>query len=289
MRWPVDNWSKFNITAGNSYGQKVSYGYHSGVDLNGNGGGNSDCGVELKAISKGVVTSVELRNTGYGNHLHYRIEGLYGTRWVHYAHCLKIFVKSGATLTEGQTIATIGSSGNSNYCHTHWEIKKKPTGINGVAKTLFALNDKWEDPITFVKKNSSIMGIVMEISNENFENLITKANQWDKVADEFTIDKLDKAGGDKVIEQLEKERRSTASCQTERDKARQERDQALFNVCPDPTAHTTDNSDDSNTSTGVSDTSTSNNSSSSDSQASTGKENPIKTFILNIIAWFIRK
>lgn len=153
MRYPFDDFkTKFNTTVGNGFGDKVPYGFHSGVDINGNGGGNSDCGSPIKAIADGECTSVELGTTGYGKHFHYKIDGPWGVRYVHDAHCQDIFIKVGDKFKEGDTIATMGTSGNSTHCHDHFEIKKKPVGINAIAKTQVALNDGWEDPIAFIEK-----------------------------------------------------------------------------------------------------------------------------------------
>ncbi len=38
------------------------------------------------------------------------------------------------------------------------------------------------------------------VPKTDFENLITKANQWDPTADYFTLDRLDKSGGAKVVQ-----------------------------------------------------------------------------------------
>ena len=51
MRYPVNNFkTEWNETAGNPFGIATSYGFHDGVDLNDNGGGNSDLGKEVYAI-----------------------------------------------------------------------------------------------------------------------------------------------------------------------------------------------------------------------------------------------
>src|SRR3990167_7613952 len=136
MRFPYNNFKNyFTTTAGNPYGEKVSYGYHSGIDVNGKVGGNTDCGQPIFALSNGICTSVEKSNNGYGNHIHIKIEGVWGVRWSHHCHLQDLFVKEGDVLSEGQKIATIGSTGNSTACHDHLEIKKKAVGINSVAKT----------------------------------------------------------------------------------------------------------------------------------------------------------
>ena len=56
MRYPVNNFkTEWNLTAGNPFGQPTSYGFHDGVDINDNGGGNSDLGKDIYAISNGEL------------------------------------------------------------------------------------------------------------------------------------------------------------------------------------------------------------------------------------------
>lgn len=156
MRFPVENFkTDWNITAGFSFGAKTSYGYHDGTDINDNGGGNSDFGKSLYAIADGVVASVHLHTTKptFGKHIHIKIDGAWGTRWVHYAHCNEVFVTEGQAIKEGQRIATVGNSGT-DWAHCHFALKKEPTGIDGIATSLDLLK-KWEDPIKFIEKWSS--------------------------------------------------------------------------------------------------------------------------------------
>ena len=154
MRFPVDNYyTDWNGTAGYGYGDITSYGRHDGVDINDNSGGNSDLGKPLYAISKGKIVGIH-KHTGtgnFGNHFFLMIEGNWGIRYIHYAHCLELFIENGQEVNEGQKIATVGNSGTI-YAHVHFAVKKKPSGMDDVANNKTELNDIWEDPIAFIEK-----------------------------------------------------------------------------------------------------------------------------------------
>lgn len=150
-----------NDHIGYAFGAKTSYGYHGGIDYNGEGAGDSDLGLPIFCIAEGEVTSIHEHPNKYdkqgkiiddwGKHLHYKIEGPWGVRYIHYAHCQEILVKSGEKIKEGQIIARVGKTGTSS-AHLHWEIKKVSNHLDSVPKTKPELDSIWEDPEAFIKQ-----------------------------------------------------------------------------------------------------------------------------------------
>lgn len=166
MRWPVERFKEdWNLTAGLSFGQPTSYGFHDGWDLNLNGAGDSDLGKEIFAISNGDLVywhGAKHPTTGFGYHSVYKIQGSFGTRWVHQTHCMPDITPAPKAITENERIARVGKSGlNPNdpdqKAHIHFSMFKVdpatlPDGIDTLAKTQQQLNDWWEDPIKFIEK-----------------------------------------------------------------------------------------------------------------------------------------
>jgi len=92
---------------------------HNGIDY------AAPSGTAIYAAEDGVVLTSGWIN-GYG----YTITINHGSGYVTlYAHCSSLIAKAGDKVTQGQTIARVGSTGNSTGPHLHFEVK-----VNGVAK-----------------------------------------------------------------------------------------------------------------------------------------------------------
>lgn len=91
---------------------------HTGLDI------ATASGTPVKAAASGTVTFSGWKGS-YGNML--VISHGNGVQ-TYYAHCSALYVSAGATVTQGQTIAAVGSTGNSTGPHLHLEIR-----VNGVA------------------------------------------------------------------------------------------------------------------------------------------------------------
>ena len=91
---------------------------HTGLDI------ATSTGTPVLAAASGTVT-FSGRKGSYGNLL--VITHSNGVQ-TYYGHCSKIYVSSGHTVTQGQTVAAVGSTGNSTGPHLHFEIR-----VNGVA------------------------------------------------------------------------------------------------------------------------------------------------------------
>lgn len=94
---------------------------HKGLDI------GAPKGTAIKATAGGTVTvSSYGYNGGYGNYV--IISHGNGIQTV-YAHCTDLNVKVGEKVSQGQVIATVGSTGRSTGNHLHLEIR-----VNGVAQ-----------------------------------------------------------------------------------------------------------------------------------------------------------
>ena len=91
---------------------------HTGLDI------ATSTGTPIVAAASGTVTFAGWKGS-YGNLL--VISHADGVQ-TYYAHCSALYVSAGATVSQGQTIAAVGSTGNSTGPHLHLEVR-----VNGVA------------------------------------------------------------------------------------------------------------------------------------------------------------
>ena len=102
----------YNIFSGFGYRED---GYHGGIDINDNGMYGSD----ILAADSGTVITASYDEYGYGHHVEIDHGNGYVTR---YAHCSDIYVSVGEKVSKGAVIAAVGSTGNSEAPHLHFEI-----------------------------------------------------------------------------------------------------------------------------------------------------------------------
>ena len=93
---------------------------HSGIDY------AAPHGTAIYSAEDGVVLTSGWMN-GYG----YTVTVNHGSGYVTlYAHCSKLLVSAGQKVTKGQTIAKVGSTGNSTGNHLHFEVKVNGKAVN---------------------------------------------------------------------------------------------------------------------------------------------------------------
>lgn len=126
MSWPAQ--SAFQVTS--LYGSRFGGAdFHTGVDISGSG----VLGTPVLAANSGTVALVQTSftpNRGYGMYLIIDHGGGISTL---YAHCSAIYVSEGQTVSRGDKIAAIGSTGNSTGPHVHFEVRVNGKHTNPVS------------------------------------------------------------------------------------------------------------------------------------------------------------
>lgn len=127
---------------------------HPGVDL---GNGNRDSASDLLAISNGTVEYAGQNASGYGNQVILRFAD--GKYWARYAHMASLAVTTGQTVSKGQVLGKMGTTGASTGVHLHLEIttvSPNPAifsgsagGTQGIAQFAKSIN-----PLTILPKDS---------------------------------------------------------------------------------------------------------------------------------------
>jgi murein DD-endopeptidase MepM/ murein hydrolase activator NlpD len=125
--WPVPT---KNRRISSAFGYRILFGkkeHHNGIDI------PCPYGTEIYASNSGTVVKAEY-NSSYGYYVLINHGGGIATL---YGHCRKLNVSEGDTVTKGQVIAHVGSTGHSTGNHVHFEVRKSGVRIN---------------PLTYVKQ-----------------------------------------------------------------------------------------------------------------------------------------
>lgn len=93
---------------------------HTGLDL------ATSTGTPIKAAASGTVTFAGYKGS-YGNLMVITHENGVQT---YYGHCSQLYLSAGSTVSQGQNIGTVGSTGNSTGPHLHFEVRVNGTAYN---------------------------------------------------------------------------------------------------------------------------------------------------------------
>jgi murein DD-endopeptidase MepM/ murein hydrolase activator NlpD len=94
--------------------------FHTGIDV------RAPRGREIKAAKAGRVEYAGWMG-GYGRVVVIRHNDGYSTL---YAHCNSLSVRNGQSVSQGQTIASVGTSGRTTGPHLHFEIRQGKSPMN---------------------------------------------------------------------------------------------------------------------------------------------------------------
>ena len=94
---------------------------HAGIDI------AAPYGTPIKAAAAGTVTYSGNAGDGFGNYV--IISHGNGVQTV-YAHCSQLLAYKGQTVSQGEVIAKVGSTGNSTGNHLHLEVRKNGITYN---------------------------------------------------------------------------------------------------------------------------------------------------------------
>ena len=121
LGWPCPSSSR--ITS--PYGYRILFGvrdFHTGIDIGATHGSN------IVAAESGTVILANYGwNGGYGNYIILSHGNGITTR---YAHASQLYVSAGQTVSKGQVIAAVGTTGNSTGPHLHFEVRVNGSHTN---------------------------------------------------------------------------------------------------------------------------------------------------------------
>ena len=113
--WPIPGFTNISCNYSSS---------HRAIDVS--GGGRNIYGQPIVAADSGRVVTATYHYS-YGNYVMIDHGGGYSTL---YAHASSLAVSAGQTVTKGQVIAYVGSTGNSTGPHLHFEVRVNGTRQN---------------------------------------------------------------------------------------------------------------------------------------------------------------
>ena len=118
---PVQGRIGDSLIVGSGGSMSRSAGGHSGLDI------TAAAGTPVKSAAAGTVVSKNASGGAYGLHVVVKhADGVYTL----YAHLSAITVSVGQSVSAGQQVGNVGSTGNSGGPHLHFEVRTHPTAFS---------------------------------------------------------------------------------------------------------------------------------------------------------------
>lgn len=129
--WPVPGHNSISSPYGNRMHPILhKLKFHSGIDIP----TGRRTGVNAIAVGHGKVIQSDYNNGGYGNRVTIDLGRDGNGNRVHavYAHLAKRYVSVGQTVSSGQAIGEVGTTGSSTGIHLHFEIRINGDTVNPI-------------------------------------------------------------------------------------------------------------------------------------------------------------
>lgn len=162
--YPCTPWKNFNTLTGKFLDEsyyRATGSDHTGQDINGNGGGNTDLGALVRCITDGTVVEAKWFPV-WGNIVLVYHPG--PAVWSMYAHLNVMTVSKGQTIKAGTQVGTIGRGANNVYlAHLHFEIRTANLPANTWPSSMFKkrvdarnfIAANYVEPMAFLAKNNA--------------------------------------------------------------------------------------------------------------------------------------
>ena len=134
--WPVRGTTKSDIYWCAHFKDPNYRGTHYGIDISSNIRNADGSLKNIMAAGAGQVVTVGYQSGGFGNYvvIYHGTDSSGKKIYTLYAHASQIYVKLNQTVNAGDSIARIGTTGNSSGNHLHFEVRK------GGNTTAYAIN-----------------------------------------------------------------------------------------------------------------------------------------------------
>ena len=161
---------------------------HLGEDWNGEGGGDTDCGEPVYAVSKGTIVYAQNAGSGWGNVIIVRHQLPDGTQVTsQYGHLQSMSKTIGTVVERREQIGTIGKDGWPS-CHLHFEIRlSNCPNFESPGPGYSYDTTGWTDPSDFIDSHRQL-GSTIPIFGDMYKSGTDTTGIYNTGTAEFTFD-----------------------------------------------------------------------------------------------------